>query len=240
MSDKSHRWLRLTAVGTIVSAIAASACCWLPLLLLATGASALGISEFFERYRPYLLGATFVLLGLAFYLSYRSPAAAAEGEGAACDTGERCCPPDGKVARLKKANRIMLWIITPVALLFAFFPNYFALLAGKNTTFEATAKEVSAHFAVEKMTCTGCAATIEKRLSGLEGIRSVLVRYEEKDALVAFDPGRITPARICEEVERLGYGCRPIEAAKNDPNARTVNEKGSNDERLLQHERKSS
>ncbi len=39
-----------------MTALLSPACCWLPLLLIAFGASAAGVSGFFETYRPYLLG----------------------------------------------------------------------------------------------------------------------------------------------------------------------------------------
>ena len=47
-------------IGSVASALAASACCWLPLVLVAFGASTAGLSAAFERVRPWFLGATAV------------------------------------------------------------------------------------------------------------------------------------------------------------------------------------
>ncbi len=58
------------SAGAMASAILSSACCWLPLLLLAFGLSAGGMASFLEAYRPYLLGVTALLLGSGFYLTY--------------------------------------------------------------------------------------------------------------------------------------------------------------------------
>lgn len=53
------------AWGALVTVVLGSACCWLPLLLVAFGFSAAGVGQFFEQYRPYLLTAALALLGLA-------------------------------------------------------------------------------------------------------------------------------------------------------------------------------
>jgi copper chaperone CopZ len=62
----------LPLLGAILTALLGSACCWLPLLLMALGFSAAGMSSFFEPYRPYFLAATFALLGMAWYFTYRT------------------------------------------------------------------------------------------------------------------------------------------------------------------------
>jgi copper chaperone CopZ len=62
----------LPALGAVFTAVLGSACCWLPLLLIAFGFSAVGIGSFFGRYRPHLLWATFTLLGIAWYMTYRA------------------------------------------------------------------------------------------------------------------------------------------------------------------------
>jgi copper chaperone CopZ len=62
----------LATLGAVFTAILGSACCWLPLLLIAFGFSAAGVGSFFEQYRPYFLTATFILLGIAWYFTYRA------------------------------------------------------------------------------------------------------------------------------------------------------------------------
>ena len=101
----------LATLGAVFTAIMGSACCWLPLLLIAFGFSAAGVGAFFEQYRPYFLTATFALLAVAWYFTYRTtigrtwarllgrpaPAPAVE----ACCAGEAtpaathsCCAPE--------------------------------------------------------------------------------------------------------------------------------------------------
>ncbi|MCL6503851.1 MAG: cation transporter [Pirellulales bacterium] len=59
-------------LAALLTAVIGSACCWLPLLLIAVGFSAAGVGSFFEQYRPYLLSITFALLGLAWWFMYRA------------------------------------------------------------------------------------------------------------------------------------------------------------------------
>lgn len=71
----------VTSCGSVVAAAAASSCCWLPVLLLALGASASAIAatvSTIERLRPVLAIAAISLLGVAAYFTYvRRPAASA-------------------------------------------------------------------------------------------------------------------------------------------------------------------
>lgn len=82
-------------LGAVVTVIAGSACCWLPLLLIAFGFSAAGIGSFFEQYRPYLLTATFALLGAAWYFAYRAEIRRAwvRLRGKPTAAVEACCAP---------------------------------------------------------------------------------------------------------------------------------------------------
>ena len=82
-------------LGSVFTAILGSACCWLPLLLIAFGFSAAGVGSFFEQYRPYLLAATAALLGVAWCLTYR-PAlrrawARLRGRAVTAPVGDACC-----------------------------------------------------------------------------------------------------------------------------------------------------
>ena len=68
---------RIAKVGTIISAVLASSCCWLPLLLLAVGVSGAGLASALGAYRPVFMVVTFGFLALAFYFTYRPRRAAA-------------------------------------------------------------------------------------------------------------------------------------------------------------------
>ncbi|MPY89478.1 MAG: mercury transporter MerT [Luteitalea sp.] len=101
-----------TVVATVVTAIAASACCIGPVLLSLVGAGALGAAATrLEPWRPVLLGLTAVLLGAAFVVTYRR-------SGEACAADGTCTP--AATRRVK----ILLWVITILVIAVAAFPYY--------------------------------------------------------------------------------------------------------------------
>ena len=193
-----HSVGRLAAGGAVVSAVLSSACCWLPLVLLAFGATAAGVSGFFERYRPLFLGASAVLLGLGFYLVYvRKPA---------CAPGEACAVPN---PRLTGINRAMLWIATAFVAAFALFPSYVGVLLGTGHTGEAASADATydLEFAVEGMTCEACAASLGSKLASLSGVTAAEVRYSSGRARLRFESPRARPTdqTIAGAVSAAGY-----------------------------------
>ncbi|MBI4827417.1 MAG: hypothetical protein HY804_01155 [Nitrospinae bacterium] len=124
----------IAQAGALITAILASACCWLPLLFIALGVSGGAVAAQFEAYRPVLLPAAFGLLGLAFYYTYRRPRAGAmetSGDGDACcavpggQDKAPCCPEvGGSGLTVGRFNKIMLWVIAALVLAFTLFPYY--------------------------------------------------------------------------------------------------------------------
>jgi hypothetical protein len=85
----------LTSGGAVITAILSSACCWLPLLLIAFGASAAGVAGFFDAYRPHLLASTAILMAVGFYLVYFRKEE--------CAPGSACAVPNRRLTRFNKA-----------------------------------------------------------------------------------------------------------------------------------------
>ena len=101
------------AAGSIVAAIAASACCIGPVVFVTLGAGAFGASlASLERYRPISLAITAALLGVAFYSAYRPMDA--------CDAG---CSPISR-----RRARITLWLATVIVVALVSFPYYVTFL----------------------------------------------------------------------------------------------------------------
>lgn len=103
---------RAAAAGSIVSGIAASACCLGPLVLSILGMSGAAAAHTLAPWRPYLLVITYGLLGLAFYLTYR-PATEACAPGGAC-----------AVSTSSRLGRATLWIAALIVVLSTAFPWY--------------------------------------------------------------------------------------------------------------------
>ena len=56
------------------------------------------------------------------------------------------------------------------------------------------------------MTCTTCAATIEKALSETPGVEKATVNFASESAFIEYDTSKVNLARIKNTVSQLGYG----------------------------------
>lgn len=162
---------RVAKIGTVLSAIMASSCCWLPVLLLAVGVTGAGIASALEAYRPLFMVITFGFLGMAFYFTYRPKHAAleqADGSSPTTAPADCCASPaaeaplaDGCALPTRKLrfnmmalNKAMLWAVTVLAIVFLFFPQYLtALIGAGNDTI--TADMTRSVLRIEGMTCEG-------------------------------------------------------------------------------------
>jgi len=102
-----------TLIGSIFAGIAASTCCLGPLVLLTLGISGswIGNLSAMEPFRPYFIGLTLVLLGLAFRKLYLQPQSCAVGTP--CATSSNLCK-----------QRLIFWIVSAFVLIVMSFPWY--------------------------------------------------------------------------------------------------------------------
>lgn len=104
------------ATAGVTGAIVSALCCAGPVVAVALGVSGAGLSSTFEPLRPYFLGSTALFLGGGFFLLHRE-------DQQACDMDKMCASP-----RVRRRMRIMLWIATAVAVVFATFPSWQSLV----------------------------------------------------------------------------------------------------------------
>jgi len=67
-------------------------------------------------------------------------------------------------------------------------------------------KSERAHIHVTGMTCTTCAATIEKGLAETPGVGQAMVNFASEKASIEYDPSKVSLARIKNTISELGYG----------------------------------
>jgi len=222
--SSTGRGEKVAKIGTVVSAIMASACCWLPLALLAVGVSGVGIAATLETYRPLFIVVTFGFLAAAFYFTYRSKKAASEvghgccppepvaGGGASAD----CCAPAQKGRfSMMAMNKVMLWAVTILAVAFLLFPHYVGALLGTSGghAVVVTPKMNRAVLQIEGMTCQGCEAVTEKAIRTVPGVLAVEVSYEKREAVVGVDESRDIPRdEILAALAKVGYQGRFVQA----------------------------
>ena len=186
--------------GSILVAALSSACCWLPLLGMAFGISAVGAGAAFEDYRVPLLGMAAGLLVGAVFFQRRSRRA--------CDS-EGCPPPRG--------SGVLIPVVGGVLVLgFALFPE---LLARKpsaaRSTVEAPRGPVST-YAVTGMTCEGCTDLLVGYLEEQPEVARAQVDYATATAQVEFVPGTPSPGSVMRRVadEWESYRFEPIDGGE--------------------------
>jgi len=103
---------KLANAGAVGSALAASICCFGPLLLALLGLGGGALLLKFEPYRPIFLSAAVTFLGIGFYLAYR------RWDPDVCEPGSSCPAP-----ATRRKQRITLWIIAVIVAIAAAFPR---------------------------------------------------------------------------------------------------------------------
>ena len=81
------------------------------------------MTTFMKDYRPIFMTITFGFLGTAFYLTYRPRGASTAGS-----TGR---------SKIMALNKIMLWAVTVIAVVFLFFPQAITGLFASDDNFTA-------------------------------------------------------------------------------------------------------
>jgi mercuric ion transport protein len=98
------------ALGAAGAAFLGVLCCAGPLVVAVIGTGGAVAAARLQPYRPYLLGASCVLLGIGFWRSYRR---------------DRACAADsGCKVRSSRPTRIVLWIAAVATLASALAPRF--------------------------------------------------------------------------------------------------------------------
>ena len=178
--------------GSLLLVLGSSACCWLPLLAITLGFSAVGGAQIFEGLRPYMLALAGVLVLGSLLLRSRSKRLC----------GQQSCCDDEKTASKRISWR---WIAAlPLFVAFAFFPEILALNVQTDaeeipspvhetlasSLMDAPAKHqegpLRREYTVTGMTCVGCESTLAMELESRDGIVATTISYEKQSAIIEF------------------------------------------------------
>lgn len=92
-------------------------------------------------------------------------------------------------------------------------------LVGLATAANAGTATTTLH--IEGMTCAGCETAVKLVLKKTPGVTSATVSYEQKRAVVTFDPAKTAPTKIAAAVaDALSYTVTVVDD-KQTPKART-------------------
>ena len=205
MNERTNR-TNWSLVGAVSAAIAASACCTIPLILVSFGIGGAWVSSLtaLEPYRPFFIA---VALGFLSYAAYRSYRAAQEPE---------CECEDAMNPKAKKAL-LIVGVLATLALIVS--PWLLAAPAENTQAKEAVAaisvdaQEVALD--VEGMTCAGCTTTVSRALTRLDGVLEAEVTYQPAQAIVRYDPARVSVEALTGATRSVGYPSTPIREDAN-------------------------
>jgi mercuric ion transport protein len=186
--------MKASVLLTILTSASASLCCIIPALTLIGGAgSVMSSVSWLEPFRPFFIGATFILLGFAWYNSMR------------IEKKDECgCEPE---KRSLFQTRKFLGIITVISLLLLSFPSYSRFLLQSNDirTMQEQDKNKRITISVNGMTCASCEKHIESEVIKLSGVVSVKASYEQKSATIHYNPEKVNEKQIIEAINETGY-----------------------------------
>lgn len=192
--DKS----RTAAYGVVLAALAASLCCIAPVFAFLAGTTGVAATfSFMEPFRPYLIGLTVLILGVAWYLRFKP------GKAAEDDCG---CTENTKSSFL--GSKKFLSIITLLAGFLLSFPYYSGNFYGQPTTeimIPPQSQVIKEVYSIKGMTCSGCEAPVESRVRNLSGIFSVKASYDNANAVVEYDSTKVEKAAIINAINSTGY-----------------------------------
>jgi len=187
------------ASAGIIAAIAASLCCITPLLALLAGVGGVAsIFSWMEPLRPYLIGATILVLGIAWYQALKPKKA------------DDCCDTDCVVEKKKFiSSKRFLGLITVLAVLMMAFPFYgqiFYPKAEKNITVATDKTNIEqATFTIEGMTCASCEEHVNSDLSKVKGVTDFKTSSETGESIVTFDKTQVNKEAIRSAINKPGY-----------------------------------
>lgn len=180
----------LASVGGMSAAVIASLCCIGPLLVVFLGVGSIAAFSVFEIYRPYFIGLTVALIGLAFYLTYRK-------REVKCEDGT--C----KIESASTWAKTGVWTVAVLAGLAVGFPYLgFAPQASVNKAVDSTAVVI---LNIDGMDCKACAAGIEGSLANIKGVRKARVDFESGKATVEYDDMIVKPTVFVDRVNESGF-----------------------------------
>lgn len=195
MSTKKS--IGLVAAGAL-SAIAASLCCITPVLALISGTTgAASAFAWMEPFRPYLIGITILVLGIAWYQKLRTR----KGDEIAC-----ACEEDEKPSFWQ--SKLFLGIVTVFSLLMLLFPYYSQVFYPKSESkvivIEAS-NLVTVNLEIDGMTCQSCSEHIKYAVAKLPGYIESTADHKTGKANVKFDKTKTSLDEVINAINNTGY-----------------------------------
>lgn len=184
-------------MAALGSAVVASACCWLPLLLVGLGLSLSlgGLIGTIEVLRPYLLTVAGLCLAAGFYLIYF------------------------RTRPRRRLPQVALWTALVATLTMALFPYYSGALFGAGnvngsgptgaenviTAGANNPNAITLTYKVDGMTCGGCEAAVCSAMSEVPSVERCRASYEEGRAWATVSKERFERESMVQAIQATGF-----------------------------------
>jgi copper chaperone CopZ len=189
----------LWMISAVVAAIAASLCCILPILAAVTGLGAIAAGAAFEKWRPYLLGVTGLLLAAGLIFAWR-------------DRKRGCAPGSACEAKpIRRWNWIALGVVAALAVGLAAFPDYSGAVARMALRAPSPARSAGAGhvsqavFRIPDLDCPACAVSLSSALRKLPGVLDVRSDVDAHRAIVTYDPTALNAKALENVIQGTGF-----------------------------------
>ena len=209
-SPDETNWSMSAALG---AAVAASACCTIPLALvsLGIGGAWIGSLTALAPYRWIFVTLAVGALGYAGYNEWQlSRRPDCDCETAFSSTTRRSLLGVGALAVL--ALIVSPYLVAPSPATAT--QQAQAAVAGPESASGAQAPSTPASFQqvvldVEGMTCQACPKTVSTALEDVDGVYNVDATYEPPEAVVRFDPDKTSVEALTKATKNAGYPSQP-------------------------------
>ncbi len=183
------------AIIGMMTAVAASLCCISPIIGAIIGIGSIASTfSWLEPYRPYLIILTVIVLGFAWYRSFKRKINH--------ETDCNC----NKLSFFK--TKTFLGMITLFSVILFLFPYYF------QTFLQSTEKKINTiqgkhlykvKIKVIGMTCPGCEYSVNKIIKKLPGVYKVTSNHKIGSIIIKYDKNKVTLKDFKNAINSLGY-----------------------------------
>ncbi len=180
----------------LVSAIAASLCCLTPVLALLAGTG--GVSStlsWFEPFRPYFIGLTVFVLGVAWFQKLKPQ----KQTDCICESDEK-----NKFIH-SKAFLGLVTVFSIVLLAFPYYSSVFYPDSKREVIVFDRSNIQTTEFKIKGMTCASCEEHVKHEVNKLNGIVSSQISYENGNAIIEFDQTKTKELEIEKSINSTGY-----------------------------------
>jgi len=177
----------------IFSALFASACCAVPLILIFLGLGSLGIGAALSKYHYIFLSGGSIMLILAWSYYLREL--------------KRCRANNCQLENKRKTLATLI-IATIIVGLFAILNLYPHIK--QDSEFNSTARSdlKTVVIPVNGMTCFTCEIAVSSALKKVDGVIKAEASVRDKSARVLYDPSKVSVKELEEAIKRTGYKIR--------------------------------